>query len=134
MPDKDSTYKLAIIEDERSIQQMYRLKFESEGYKVRVASDGEEGLRLAKEFCPDIILLDLRMPKMSGDKMLEKMRQTDWGSDIRVIILTNISKNEAPSMLRFLQVDRYIVKAHTIPSDIVKIVDEVLEKKPVAKK
>lgn len=127
-------FKLAIIEDEHPIQQMYKLKFEREGYTVRTASDGEEGLRLAQEFCPDIMLLDLRMPNMNGDEMLAKMRQTDWGSSIRVIILTNISKNEAPSVLRFLNVDRYIVKAHTIPSEIVKIVDEVLEKKPVVKK
>lgn len=131
---RDSAYKLAIIEDERAIQQMYKLKFEGEGYDVRTASDGHDGLRMVQDFLPDVILLDLRMPKMSGDEMLAKMRQTDWGSDIRVIILTNISKNEAPSALRFLNVDRYIVKAHTIPSEIVKIVDEVLEKKPVVKK
>lgn len=126
-------YKIAIIEDERPIQQMYKLKFDQMGYKVRTASDGVEGLQLAQDFMPDVMLVDLRMPNMSGDEMLTKMRQTDWGSDIRVIILTNISKNEAPSVLRFLNVDRYVVKAHTIPAEIVKIVEEILKKKPVAK-
>lgn len=63
---------------------------------------------------------------MSGDTMLEKLRSTDWGSDIRVIILTNISKSEAPMGLRLLNVDRYIVKAHYTPSQVANIVEEVL--------
>lgn len=63
---------------------------------------------------------------MSGDIMLEKLRATEWGSSIRVIVLTNISKAEAPMNLRFLNVDRYIVKAHSTPSQVVAVVREVL--------
>ena len=105
---------------------MYKLKLEREGFTVGVASNGREGLRLARSFRPDLLLLDLRMPEMSGDEMLARMRQTDWGCDIRVIVLTNISKNEAPQALRFLDVDRYVVKAHYTPSQVVAVVCEVL--------
>jgi DNA-binding NarL/FixJ family response regulator len=84
------------------------------------------GLAEAEAFTPDLILLDLRMPIMSGDTMLEQLRSKDWGADMRVIILTNISKDEAPRSLGFLGVDRYVVKAHHTPSQVVEIVREVL--------
>ncbi len=66
------------------------------------------------------------MPIMTGDEMLVKMRSSEWGSHIRVIILTNISRDEAPSKLRLLNVDRYIVKAHTTPSQLANTVSELL--------
>lgn len=118
--------KLAIIEDESAIAMMYQFKFELAGYTVKIAHNGQDGLKLCQEFEPDIILLDIRMPVMSGDTMLEKMRSTDWGSKPRVIILTNISKDEAPAKLRFLNVDRYIVKAHHTPQQVVSVVREVM--------
>jgi DNA-binding NarL/FixJ family response regulator len=66
------------------------------------------------------------MPEMNGDEMLIKLREHEWGADMRVIILTNISRDEAPSVLRFLYVDRYIVKAHYTPSQVIETVEEVL--------
>ena len=119
-------YKICVIEDEPSIAAMYEFKLRLEGYAVTVASNGRDGLKLIKAESPDLILLDLKMPRMSGDEMLEKLRATAWGSAVRVIILTNISKNEAPQKLRFLNVDRYVVKAHHTPAQIVQIVDETL--------
>lgn len=119
--------KIAIVEDDQAIQLMYKMKLESVGYIVRVANDGEEGLKVCEEFVPDLILLDLRMPIMSGDEMLKKLRETDWGAEIRVIVLTNVSRDEAPSSLRLLNVDRFLVKAHHTPSQVVEIVQEVSE-------
>lgn len=131
----NNTYKIAVIEDEAAIASMYKFKLEQSGYEVRCAYNGEEGLKLAEEFRPGLILLDLRMPVMSGSEMLEKLRETEWGSSIRVVILTNISKDEAPMNLRFLGVDRYIVKAHHTPAQVVGIIEEILgrEKEPIAK-
>jgi hypothetical protein len=63
---------------------------------------------------------------MGGSEMLAHLRSERWGSEIRVIVLTNISKDEAPPALRFLHVDRYIVKAHHTPAQVVSIVHEVL--------
>jgi two-component system, OmpR family, response regulator AdeR len=118
--------KVALIEDDLNLQNMYKLKLELEGYEVALANNGLEGLKVSEAFMPDVILLDLRMPVMSGDEMLAKLREKEWGSDIRVIVLTNISKNEAPQSLRFLSVDRYIVKAHSTPAQVVETIREVL--------
>ena len=118
--------KIAIIEDEVAIAQMYAFKLSKLGYDVRMAYNGEDGLTLCVTYRPDLILLDLRMPVMDGAEMLKRLRATEWGSGIRVIILTNISRQEAPSSLQFLNVDRYIVKAHYTPQQVVDIVGEVL--------
>lgn len=118
--------KIVVIEDETSIATMYQYKLEREGYEVERAHDGVHGLEMCETFRPDLILLDLRMPNMSGDEMLEKLRATSWGCSIRVIILTNISKDEAPSVLRLLNVDQYIVKAHHTPQQVASLVKEIL--------
>lgn len=119
-------HKIAIIEDDHTIAQMYRHKFEAIGHEVRMAHDGRTGYELVQTFQPDLILLDIRMPEMNGDEMLRQVREQDWGGSARVIILTNISRDEAPSIFRFLNVDRYIVKAHHTPSQVTEIAHEVL--------
>lgn len=121
-----NSVKVVLVEDDINLQNMYRLKLELEGYEVGLANNGLEGLTVIESFMPAVVLLDLRMPVMSGDEMLAKMRQHEWGSSIRVIILTNISKNEAPQSLRFLNVDRYIVKAYSTPAQVVAVIEEVL--------
>ena len=118
--------RIVIVEDEKSIRDLYQYKLKISGYDVRSTSDGESGLELIREFMPDLILLDLMMPVMNGEDMLEKLREFDWAKDIRVIVLTNISKDEAPAKLRFLGVDRYVVKAHHTPQQIVDFVKTVL--------
>ncbi len=118
--------KLIIIEDELSIRDLYSFKFKLERFDVSVAENGEEGLKIIEKVRPDLILLDLKMPVMSGEDMLERLRTYDWSKDIKVIVLTNISKDEAPAKLRFLNVERYIVKAHHTPQQIVDIVNEII--------
>jgi DNA-binding response OmpR family regulator len=118
--------RVLIVEDDGPIRNLYALKLEKEGFVTETAVNGQEGLEKAAQFKPDLILLDLRMPVMSGDEMLLRLRETDWGSEIRVIILTNISKTEAPHSLRLLHVDRYIVKVHQTPTQVVEMVKEVL--------
>lgn len=121
--------RIAVIEDNDTVATMYEFKLKLEGYEVKIARDGEEGLQLIEEFQPDLILLDLMMPVMNGDEMLQRLREMDWGAEIKVVILTNISKSEAPMSLRFLAVDRYIVKAHYTPQQVVDVVRELLGKK-----
>ena len=121
-----SDIKIAVIEDDAAIGSMYEYKLLAEGFGVKRAENGVDGLKLAKEWGPDLILLDIKMPEMCGDEMLEKLRATEWGSNMRVIVLTNISRDEAPSALRFLNVDRYLVKAHHTPKQVVEVVNEIL--------
>ena len=118
---------IVVIEDDTPIANMYKMNLELAGYTAYVAENGKIGLELVKDIKPDLILLDIRMPVMSGDIMLEKLRQTDWGSSIRVVILTNISRDEAPRNLSLLGVDRYIVKAHHTPVQILDVVNEILK-------
>lgn len=121
--------KIAIIEDNTVINQMYRMKFEVEGFDVQVASNGQDGVKLVKKFRPDIILLDLQMPEMNGDEVLAQIRSETWGEKIPVIILTNTGKEEAPKELDKLSIDGYIVKADMTPKQVVGRVKESLDKK-----
>jgi DNA-binding response OmpR family regulator len=114
--------KVAIIEDDQAISQMYRIKFEGEGYTVETAENGRLGLELAEKMRPDIMLLDLMMPEMNGDEMLKKLRATAWGKDIKVIILTNMGEQEAPEEVKQLNVRRFIVKAEMTPRQVAEMV------------
>src|SRR5437868_4373912 len=118
--------KIAIIEDDQAISQMYRFKFEAEGYDVQTAENGILGLRLAENMKPDIILLDLMMPEMTGDQMLAKMRQTAWGKDIKVIILTNMGEQEIPETVKQLNVSGVILKADMTPRQVAELVKKQL--------
>lgn len=121
-----SITKAVVIEDDSDLQFLYKLKLKRAGFEVRTASNGAEGLEIIRAWRPDIVLLDLMMPVMSGSEMLAHLRAEQWGSKIRVIVLTNISKDEAPPALRFLRVDRYVVKAHHTPAQVTQMVCEVL--------
>lgn len=114
--------KVGIVEDDVAIAQMYRLKFESEGFEVETAENGKLGLEMAEKVRPDIILLDLMMPEMPGDQMLQELRKTDWGKDVKVIILTNMGEQEAPTILKELGVRRFIVKAEMTPRQVAEMV------------
>lgn len=118
--------KIAIIEDDLTINQMYRMKFEAEGFEVQVAENGKDGVTLVKEFGPDIILLDLQMPEMNGDEALTEIRSHDWGKKTPVIILTNLGEEESPKHLRTLGIHSYIVKASLTPKEVVLRVKEAL--------
>lgn len=118
--------KIAIIEDDQVINQMYRMKFEAAGFEVATASDGEAGVKMAEKFKPEIILLDLQMPHMSGAEALEVIRKSTWGVTTPVIILTNLGEEEAPKSLRSLGIHSYIVKADLTPSQVVARVKDAL--------
>lgn len=118
--------RIAIIEDDQVISQMYRMKFEADGFEVQLADDGKRGVQMVHSFAPDIILLDLQMPNMNGAEALEKIRAEPWGKQIPVIILTNLGEEEAPKSLRALGIHSYIVKADLTPKQVVARVKEAL--------
>lgn len=118
--------KIAIIEDDQVISQMYRMKFEADGFEVQLADNGKQGVAMVETFKPDIILLDLKMPNMDGAEALEKIRAEEWGKTIPVIILTNLGEEEAPKSLQTLGIHSYIVKADLTPRQVVARVKEAL--------
>lgn len=120
--------KIAIVEDDQAIAQMYRIKFEAEGYTVETAENGKLGLELAENMKPDIILLDLMMPEMNGDEMLAKLRKTTWGKDTKVVILTNMGEQEIPEDVKKLGVSSVILKADMTPRQVADLIKQQLGK------
>ena len=120
--------KVAIVEDDQAISQMYRFKFEAEGYEVETAENGKLGLELIEKMKPDIVLLDLMMPEMNGDEVLAKMRASTWGKDIKVVVLTNMGEQEIPETVKKLGVSHVILKAAMTPRQVAEVVKAELAK------
>jgi DNA-binding response OmpR family regulator len=119
--------KIAIVEDDQTISQMYRFKFEAEGYKVETAENGKLGLELIESMKPDIVLLDLMMPEMTGDQVLVAMRKSNWGKDMKVIILTNMGEQEIPDSVKKLGVSAVVLKANMTPRQVFDLVNKNLD-------
>lgn len=118
--------KIAIIEDDSVIAQMYRMKFEADGFEVQIADNGRDGVTLVEQFSPDMVLLDMQMPIMNGDEALKAIRQKDWGKSVPVMVLTNLGEEEAPKDIRSLGIESYIVKADLTPRQVVERVKTTL--------
>lgn len=114
--------KVAIVEDDQAISQMYRIKFEGDGFEVETAENGKLGLELAENMKPDIILLDLMMPEMNGDEMLKKLRASSWGKNTKVVILTNMGEQEIPEDVKKMGVEAVILKADMTPRQVAELV------------
>lgn len=118
--------KIAIIEDDPVISQMYRMKFEADGFEVQLANNGKRGVAMVEAFTPDLILMDLQMPEMGGAEALGIIRKNEWGKSIPVIILTNLGQEESPKEIKDLGIHSYIVKAELTPRQVVQRVKEAL--------
>ena len=117
MEQSDEVHVL-LIEDDGALAQMYRLKLERDGYTVRVAGDGEEALVLISEQLPDLIFLDIRLPRMDGLAFLERVRQSDRTRNIPVVIVSNYSEQELISRGLQLGALEYLVKSQTTPGQL----------------
>lgn len=124
---------LLLIEDDKILIDMYQKLLLNHGYDVRIAMDGVDGLKKALEYHPDIILLDIRMPKMDGMTMLKHLRNNAWGKDAKVIILTNLDATD--QILQGIVEDYpsyYMVKSNTKPEMVLEHIKEVVEEKNTA--
>ena len=119
-----------IIEDEHSLQQALNDALTNKGFVCTLANDGVEGLRLALEEKPDLIMLDLVMPKMDGFEMLKNLRGDAWGSTARVLVLTNLSANSSDRVRAAVETypEYYLVKSDWPIKDIVAKAVEMLSK------
>jgi len=118
--------KIVVVEDDKMLSEIYQYSLQNHGYTVVPAYDGAAAVTIIEQELPDLILLDLMLPQMSGDEVLKNLRESEWGKDLKVIITTNISESEAPETLRQLKFERYLVKADTPPSQLIKIVEQTL--------
>ncbi|HEY4160763.1 MAG TPA: response regulator [Candidatus Saccharimonadales bacterium] len=127
-----STTDVVIVEDQPELAEIYKTRLELLGFKGVTAGDGLQALIAIEQYRPRLVLLDLMMPKLPGDQVLKVMRSTDWGEDIKVLIISNLNESEAPAGLRDLGVEGYIVKANMTDGQLDKIVSEIL--KPVGQR
>lgn len=118
--------KIVLVEDDAMLADIYQTRLKLAGHDCIVANDGMTGLLLIKQHLPDLALLDLMLPQMSGDEILKEMRSSDWGKHIKAIFLTNISESEAPEGISKLGFERYIVKANISNNELAEIVAETL--------
>ncbi len=118
--------KVLLVEDDSNIATIYKIKLDHVGLACLHAANGLEALHSLKNFTPDIILLDLKMPVMDGETFLQRLRKLSEHTDTPVVILTNLNKTEAPKTLWHLGISAYVVKAHTTPSEIVSLIKEIV--------
>jgi len=118
--------KVLIAEDEKDLLQIYDQAFQDDGFETIAVENGKEGLARALEEHPDLILVDIRMPKMNGIEMLEKLRKDPWGKSVPVVMLTNLSGEQEITDSMHLKINRYIIKVDTTPIEIVKEVKTIL--------
>ncbi len=118
--------KILIAEDDELLAKALAVSLEESGYKVFSAYDGEEALFLAEKNLPDLILLDINMPKMDGLSMLKEMRATAWGKGIKVIILTNLNDENRVFEALKNSVFSYLIKSDWDLDKIVKRVKDEL--------
>ena len=119
--------KILIVDDENIILEPISEKFRDEGFEVETACDGEEGLKKALEFLPEVILLDVMMPKMTGLEMLEKLREDEKGKDMKVIVLTNANEVEKVEEAAKSGASEYLVKVEWSLENLVKKVKSKFE-------
>lgn len=120
--------KVAIIEDDSAISNMYRMKLEATDYNVATAENGELGLTLIESFKPDVILLDLMMPVMDGLEALKEIKNRNLKGKSKIIVLSNMGDSETDKKIADLPVDDRIIKADLTPSQVEARIQKLLNK------
>lgn len=118
--------KIVIVEDNSALSDIYKTRLELIGYDIFTAYNGIEALEVIEQVKPDLVLLDLMVPRIAGDEILRRMRQSEWGKNIRVFIISNLNEQDAPAGLRDLGIEGYAVKANLTNDDIDNLVDKML--------
>jgi CheY-like chemotaxis protein len=108
--------RVLFVEDDPSVAQMYKLKLELDGYEVEVASDGEKALEIARRNAPDMIFLDIRLPKLDGFGVLEALREDPKTANLPVVILSNHSEKQLVERGLQLGALDYLIKTQTTPA------------------
>jgi DNA-binding response OmpR family regulator len=121
--------KILLIEDDKMLLEMYTAKFTREGFEIATAENGSDGLKAARDMKPDMVLLDIIMPKLDGFATLKEIRKDENIKDVPVILLTNLGQDQDIQKGKDLGADDYFVKANHTPTEIVEKVQELLKKK-----
>lgn len=120
--------KILLVEDDRSLGRLYYTKLQKIGYTVRHVTDGKMCLDVVSEFKPDIILLDIIIPKIDGFSVLRRLKKDVLTQNIPVILLTNLGQDEDVEKGKKLGARDYLVKAQFTPSEIVERMEGAMNK------
>ncbi|HOK35534.1 MAG TPA: response regulator [Candidatus Pacearchaeota archaeon] len=120
--------KILIIEDEKALADMYKIELERRGFEAIVAFEGEEGIEIAKKEKPDLIVLDLLLPRIQGIEALKILKQNSETKDIPVFILTNYDTFEQRANGENLGAEKYILKTSITPQKVADLIEERLKK------
>jgi len=130
--------KILIVEDEKALNDAYRIILEKEGHTVDIAYNGEEALQKVDDVNPDIILLDILMPKMNGLEFLREYDVLNKHKKTQVIILSNLDMDKEVKQAMELGASRYIVKARLSPKELALLINHLIKKtdlkKPIRQK
>lgn len=119
---------ILIVEDNDMLNRAYRTVLEKNGHRVEAATNGQEALEALEKFQPKVILLDLLMPKMGGLEFLRHYRELKKSSDVKVVVLTNLGREEDIQEAMSLGAYKYIIKAHSSPADLAALVNHLIKK------
>ncbi len=120
-----SNKKILVVEDEKVLNSAYQTILEKTGYDVRVAYDGNEALEILKEYQPDTILLDLKMPNLDGIGFLKKYKEMDVEKRSKIVLFSNFDLQQEIDEAYNLGADKYVLKAWASPKDLLKIIQEI---------
>lgn len=113
---------ILLVDDDKNIRDLYTLALEAVGFNVLQATDGGEAVTLALKEHPAAILMDIKLPTMSGHKAVHEIRKDKWGKDAKIIYLTNMDDVENISLAVAHDTEKYIIKANTEVKDVVNLV------------
>lgn len=119
--------RILLVEDDKALATVYVSRLELEGFQVRLVSNGEEALSAALAFKPNLIVLDVMMPKISGFDVLDILRNTPETMNVRIIMLTALSQAKDKEMAEKLGVDDYLVKSQVVIGDVVERIKHHLQ-------
>ncbi len=116
---EERKHKILLVEDDESLASVYVERFEAEGFEVKHVANGEDALTSAIEFKPELILLDVMMPKISGFDVLDILRNTPETANVHIVMLTALSQEKDKEKAKQLGVDDYLVKSQVVIADVV---------------
>jgi len=120
--------KILIIDDDPAIRELYETGFKQIGYEVQVAVNGEDALSKTLSFKPDLLLLDIMMPEIHGLHVLDIIKATPEAKDMKVVVFTALSDDEAQQKAKEFGADGYIVKSQKTMAEVINYVQETLDK------
>jgi DNA-binding response OmpR family regulator len=119
---------ILLVDDDLTLREMYSERLKAEGFSVEMAKDGEEALQKAGDLHPNVILLDIMMPKVNGLDVLKQLKAQTETADIPVIVLTALIQDREKMESITRGADDYIVKSETMPGDVITKIKAILEK------